>query len=111
VEPHKQWKLDELIGAAASVLGTALEKKASDIVEDVKKKISKRLREDTPELENASQSQTLDNDPEEATYNIPSYLPTARFEQSIRSTYRPLRRQTRRRNKVFFATSRYRRQC
>ena len=85
-------KLDAIVGIAAQALGTALEKKAEDIVEGIKGKITKRLREEPPELE--PQSQTQDYAQEETENHLPSRTISAK--QSIRSTYRKKRRSKKR---------------
>ena len=69
-------------------------KKAEDIVEGIKGKITKRLREEPPELE--PQSQTQDYAQEETENHLPSRTISAK--QSIRSTYRKKRRSKKRGN-------------
>ena len=87
-------KLDAIVGIAAQALGTALEKKAEDIVEGIKGKITKRLREEP--LNWNPQSQTQDYAQEETENHLPSRTISAK--QSIRSTYRKKRRSKKRGN-------------
>jgi len=95
-------KLEEIVGFAAEAIGTALEKKVHDTVDNIKQKITKRLREDEPELVEQSQTQ---NDPEEATHYIPRGIQTG-WKQSFRRTYRTKRYAKTRRNKVFYSNYR-----
>lgn len=46
MEGSPQTKLEEILGFAAEALGTAIEKKVADKVEDIKGKVLKRLRDE-----------------------------------------------------------------
>lgn len=85
-------KLEEILGLAAQAIGTALEKKAGDVLEDIKDKVKKRLREDPPELEHQSQEYAS----QETTQIVRQRSHT--YQQSLRSTYRKKRRTKQRRN-------------
>lgn len=84
-------KLEEIVGLAAQAIGTALEKKVSDTVQDIKNKVQKRLRAPSPEeLE------------EEEYYDSKKtqvhYPKTYSVYQTLGRTYRKKRRSKYRRN-------------
>lgn len=92
LEGRPQTKLEELVGLAAQAIGTALEKKASDTLDNIKGKVLKRLRDEEPE----------DNYPptDNHDYKKTTYLPQASrtIYQSLRRTYRKKRGSKKRRN-------------
>lgn len=97
-----QTKLEEILGFAAEALGTAIEKKVADKVEDIKGKVLKRLR-DEPDEYHPETTQYVSQE----TPHLPTHVRTSRIQQSIRSTYRKKRYAKRFRNKVFLTNSCY----
>ena len=82
-----QKKLDAIVGIAAQALGTALEKKAEDIVEGIKGKITKRLREEPLNWNPNPKLKTMLRKKQRTTYrrgqSRPSKAYVARIARSV----------------------------
>ena len=80
-------KLDAIVGIAAQALGTALEKKAEDIVEGIKGKITKRLREEPLNWNPNPKLKTMLRKKQRTTYrrgqSRPSKAYVARIARSV----------------------------